>query len=93
MIDYSVPSDFEIRTLKDISKLNQLNPEHKITEIYGQVTDGYIKSSGRMVSMLKTVSINSFGDYLAECRKRGIQFNYTINASCMSLSLIHISIC
>lgn len=84
MIDYSVPSDFEIRTLKDISKLNQLNPEHKITEIYGQVTDGYIKSSGRMVSMLKTVSINSFGDYLAECRKRGIQFNYTINASCMS---------
>jgi len=83
-IDYSIPSDFEIKTLEDISKLNRLYHGHKVTEIYGQVTDGYIKNSGRMLSMLKTISINSFGDYLTECHKRGIKFNYTINASCMS---------
>jgi len=84
MICYSLPSDFEIQTLESIIKLNRLNPEHKITEIYGQATDGYIKNSGRMLSMLTKVSINSFGDYVAECHKHGIQFNYTINASCMS---------
>jgi collagenase-like PrtC family protease len=83
MINFSVPSDFTLESLKLFHKSNQTHPKHQISEVYGQVTECDFASSGRMGGSLPKVSFAELEDYIKQCNQYNINFNYTINPSCI----------
>lgn len=83
MLFFSVPADFRLSTLQQIEKTNKRYSDRKVAEVYGQITKGSITASGRMPDHLPQIGIEQLETYIRQCKKYGIQFNYTLNASCM----------
>ncbi len=83
MLQFSIPADFSPWTLQKIYELNHHYTDRKVTEVYGQITTGYIKASGRNPDELPKIDLNKLTEYIRQCHKYGIEFNYTLNASCM----------
>lgn len=83
MIYFSIPSDFKKETLNKIHEFNQNCKGFRIDEVYGQLTVGEILSSGRIVHDLPRANINMLRNYIGLCSKYNIDFNYTLNSSCM----------
>ncbi|QUI21831.1 U32 family peptidase [Vallitalea pronyensis] len=83
MYYFSIPSDFNIQTLKKIEAINSKSRKFNVSEVYGQITEGEFISSGRMVSMLPQMSLASLKNYMMYCKKYNINFNYVFNPSCM----------
>ena len=80
---FSIPADFRMETLDMLADINCQYPLAKVSECYGQVTNNYIRASGRDVSTLPEVDMRTLEAYVAYCNKVGIVFNYTLNPSCM----------
>lgn len=81
---FSIPTDFKMDTLYKIDEMNQKYKDSKVAEVYGQITDTKIISSGRPINDIPVVKFDSLANYIKECEKRNINFNYTLNSSCMS---------
>jgi len=83
MVNFSVPADFTESSLINYYKLNEKYRGKKITEVYGQITTGKVTASGRMTISLPQITMKHLSHYIKACKKYGIEFNYTLNSSCM----------
>lgn len=83
MIFFSVPADFNESTLEKFDQLNGQYTDRRINEVYGQLTTGDITASGRMTNSLPQVNLIQLKRYIRSCEKHKIDFNYTLNASCL----------
>ena len=81
---FSIPSDYKLNTLDLLTELNQKHIDSKVAEVYGQVTDSKIMSSGRPIKDIPSAKMDELSEYVNKCEQGGISFNYTLNSSCMS---------
>ncbi|MDR1769429.1 MAG: U32 family peptidase [Hungatella sp.] len=81
---FTIPADFRKSTLEIYEEFNDKYPMAKIVETYGQMVEGKLTQSGRMCESLPQVGIKELEDYVAYSQKKGMGFNYTFNASCIS---------
>lgn len=79
---FSVPADFEIKSIEKYEQINERNKDAVVRETYGQLTEGYIHNSGRATGIIPDVSMHDLEKYVDFSLNRGIDFNYTINAAC-----------
>lgn len=80
---FSIPADFSLDNLHKIHDLNQKYEDSFVDELYGQITDAPILESGRVTSTIPQVTFKELEQYVKECNKYKIKFNYTLNPSCM----------
>lgn len=80
---YSVPSDFKKSTIDAFDKLNKKYADSKITEVYGQITGENGWGSGRSADSVPEADMESLKAYSYYAGSKRIQFNYTLNATCM----------
>ena len=74
-ISFDLGCNFD-RQLFDL--VDQYDKKHAITSFYGKLKhDGL--PGGRTASIIPDFTLEQLEDYLKECRKRGIDFNYLIN--------------
>lgn len=84
MIYMNVPADFRVDTLNQFDRLNQKYSDAKISETYGQVSVGAgDMGSGRPADLLPKADWIALENYIAASKKYGIDFNYTMNATCL----------
>ena len=81
---FTVPADFRESTLEKYEEFNKNYPKAKVVETYGQMVEGKLVQSGRMCESLPQVGLKELEYYVTCSQKKGIGFNYTFNASCMS---------
>ena len=81
---YSVPADFKTETLDRYCELGDKYPDCKVIETYGQITIGNFLGSGRAGDLIPEVDLDELSTYVVNSKKRGIDFNYTLNATCLS---------
>lgn len=80
---FSVPADFKTATIDRFVELHQKYPDARVLETYGQVTIGNVFGSGRSADCLPTVDITTLKEYIDYAKSKGVDFSYTVNASCM----------
>lgn len=80
---YSIPADFSGESVKRLSELNQKYSDARVAEVYGQMTLNNIWGSGRTVNELNAVGLIELERYNNLLQKSGIDFNYTLNGTCM----------
>jgi len=80
---YSVPADFKKETIDAYDRLNHAYADSRVIETYGNITIGNEIESGRPVDILPQVDLTGLQYYVDYSKQRGIDFNYTINASYM----------
>jgi hypothetical protein len=80
---YSLPADFKKETIDAYHRLNQAYPDTRVLETYGNITINNPLESGRPVDILPAVNLTGLQRYVEYSGERGIDFNYTINASYM----------
>lgn len=80
---YCLPADFKTETIDAYHLLNQAYPDAAVLETYGNITIGNGLESGRPADILPQVDINHLRNYIEYSAEKGIDFNYTINASYM----------
>lgn len=80
---FSMPADFKTTTIDRYHELNQRYSDSKITETYGQLTVGSVVNSGRAIGMISEVGYNALVKYVNYSKQKDIEFNYTLNPSCM----------
>ena len=81
---FCMPSDFKFRTIDAFQELNEKYEDSKVFETYGQMAPETIFGSCRVSRQLPEVGRDALEKYVAYCRNKGIEFNYVINATCMS---------
>lgn len=81
---YSLPADFQKKTIDLYAALNQQYADKKIEETYGQITIGANFSSGRYISELPRIDMHQLSEYIEYSYEKGIGFNYTLNAPFMN---------
>ncbi len=80
---FSIPSDFDKGTVDKLERLNRSYKEAKVVETYGNITLKNFLGSGRSVELLPGIDLDRLQDYISYSRAKGIDFNYTLNASHM----------
>jgi collagenase-like PrtC family protease len=81
---FSIPADFKNETLDRYQELNSKYQDSKLIETYGQVTDFDLFNSGRARELLPDIDIKQLESYVKYSKDRKIEFNYTLNPSCMN---------
>lgn len=79
---FSMPADFKEETINEYEELNHMNENMVIRETYGQVTEGYLHMSGRAKDTIFQIGMKDLEKYVEFSKKRGMEFNYTLNAAC-----------
>jgi len=80
---FNVPADFKNATIDKYDRLNNMYKDSKVFEIYGQITVGNLYGSGRPCDMIPKVDMSTLENHVAYARQRGIDFSYTLNATCL----------
>jgi len=80
---FSVPADFKKETIDRYAQLNEKYPDSRVLETFGNITVGNSWGSGRTINLLPKAGIEQLLEYANYSRERGIDFNYTLNASFM----------
>ena len=80
---FSVPADFKCETLEKYNILNKQYEHSCVSETYGSITVGSICGSGRSASELPVINLKDLETYLDYSSRKGINFNYTMNAPFM----------
>lgn len=80
---YSVPADFKKETIDAYHRLHKEYNDSRVVETYGNITIANELESGRPVDILPETDINGLQQYIDYSRQKGIDFNYTLNASYM----------
>ncbi len=84
---FSVPADFRTETIDRYAELNKRYTDSSVVvETYGNATVGLPAYSGRPPRSIPPMNIERLREYISYCRDRGIDFNYTFNASCLGNS-------
>lgn len=83
MKKFTMPSDFKKETIDQYYLINDKYADARIIETYGQMTELNLKYSGRSSELLPTMDYSRLEEYVNYSLNRGIEFNYTLNASCM----------
>jgi collagenase-like PrtC family protease len=78
---YDIPADFKKESIDKYEAINKTYNDSKIFETYGNLTVGNCFGSGRPTNLLPDVNIDDLYDYIRYSKQKGINFNYTINAS------------
>lgn len=81
---FCMPADFKSETIDLYKNLNDNYVDFKVTETYGQLTEDFSFTSGRLTKEIPSVGKKQFKLYVQYSRDKNIDFNYTLNASCMS---------
>ena len=79
-----MPSNFNKESILQYAELNVKYSPNKVIETYGQATSAEITASGRPIEALQPISLNELEKYVSYSKKHDINFNYTINPSCIS---------
>ena len=79
---FSVPADFRTGTIDRLAELNASHQDAAVSETYGCATWGGFSGSGRRSPYLPPVDLRHLEKYVGYAASRGIDFNYTLNASC-----------
>ncbi len=75
IISFDVGTNFDYRIFDIIKKYDK---KHSITNLYGKLRrDGL--PGGRTAAIVPDFSMDQFKDYLKECQKNNLTFNYLIN--------------
>lgn len=80
---FSVPADFKKETIDAYYRLHQVYKDARVLETYGSVTIANEMESGRPVDILPKVDLTGLRHYIEYSKQKGIDFNYTLNASYM----------
>ncbi len=81
---FSIPADFRVESIDQISRLNEKYADKaKIKEVYGQITIGNLAGSGRANDLLPQVDFSLLEKHIKKLNEQNISFNYTFNATCM----------
>ncbi|MBS5081638.1 MAG: U32 family peptidase [Clostridiales bacterium] len=80
---FNVPADFKNATIDEYCKLNEKYSDSQVYEVYGQLTDQNFLGSGRPMDMIPKVDWNKLEKYVSYANSKNIQFNYTMNATCL----------
>ncbi len=75
--DVGTNFDYEI-----INVIKQNDHDHRIKTLYGKLKNDGLPG-GRASSVIADFTMNQLGEYVEECRKNGLSFNYLINPLCM----------
>lgn len=81
---FCMPSDFKNETIDKYCEINNRYHHSKIIETFGQLAPDTVFGSCRYPRGLPEVDIHKLEDYVKYCSEKGIEFNYVINATCMS---------
>ncbi|MCL6589468.1 MAG: U32 family peptidase [Firmicutes bacterium] len=81
---FIMPADFKTETLDKYDELNKNYNDSKVIETYGQISLGTFFESGRNILEVPKVDFDRLKSYVEYSRKKGIDFNYTFNASYMN---------
>ncbi len=81
---YNIPADFKKETIDRYDELNKAYKDSKVIETYGQITIGNPIGSGRAYDLIPKIDISKLKDYISYSKSKGIGFNYTLNATCIS---------
>lgn len=83
MKKYSIPADFNVNDIARLHELNNNGLGSAVTETYGQVTVNG-NNSGRSLDVLPPIGLNQLEKYVKQLTEHDIDFNYTLNSSCLS---------
>ena len=78
---FSMPADFKSATIDAYDALNRKYSSARVMETYGNITRNNTFESGRPVNLLPDVDLGHLREYIDYSSRRGIDFNYTLNAS------------
>jgi len=78
---FCLPADFNTRTIDNYHALNRIYTDSKVCETYGNITINNFFGSGRSADMLPRLDLRQLAAYIDYSKQRGIDFNYTVNAS------------
>ncbi|MFA8435572.1 MAG: U32 family peptidase [Marinifilaceae bacterium] len=78
---FSIPADYNKRTIDRLNELNTKYSSSQIIETYGNITIGNIFGSGRSYCQLPNLDLYTLAEYVKYSQDRGIDFNYTFNSS------------
>lgn len=81
---FCMPSDFKNETIDKYVEINNKYNHSRILETYGQLAPDTVFGSCRSPRGLPAVDRNKLENYVGYCKDKGIEFNYIINATCMS---------
>lgn len=81
---FNIPADFKTATVDAYERLNDTYHDSKVIETYGQITVNNAYGSGRPSDLIPKIDLNALEKYVNYSRKKGIDFNYTLNAICLS---------
>lgn len=80
---FSLPADFKTETIDKYDQCNQKYADSVVTETYGQLTVGNVLNSGRVIEVLPEIDYKKLETFFNYSRKKGIDFDYTLNPACM----------
>jgi collagenase-like PrtC family protease len=80
---FSMPADFRTETIDRYAELNSTSAHSAVAEVYGQATVGAMSRSGRNSALLPAIDLRALQLYVQYCHSRHIDFNYTLNPSCL----------
>lgn len=81
---FCMPSDFKNETIDEYHEINNKYKHSKIAETFGQLAPDTVFGSCRSPGSLPEVDRHRLEDYVRFSNEKGIEFNYVINATCMS---------
>lgn len=81
---FCMPSDFKNETIDKYYEINNKYEYSKIIETFGQLAPDTVFGSCRSPRGLPEVDMHKLEDYVRYCSEKDIEFNYVINATCMS---------
>lgn len=84
MRKYSVPADFDTKTIDAYHDLNTKFENSKVIQTYGQLTGENSYGSGRVESDLPSVALEDLKRYIDYSHSKNICFNYTFNATSLN---------
>lgn len=80
---FIAPADFKKETIDGYDRLNHMYEDSKVIETYGNITIGNTLENGRYYKHTPKIDIKGLEDYVKYSSSKGIEFNYTLNGSCM----------
>jgi collagenase-like PrtC family protease len=81
---FCMPSDFKNETIDKYNEINNKYNHSKVIETFGQLAPDTVFGSCRGPKGLPEVDRHRLEDYVKYCNGKGIDFDYVINATCMS---------
>jgi collagenase-like PrtC family protease len=79
MLTFSVATNWDNNLIREIETLD---PEHKVTEIFGKLASDFV-GGARPTYVLPFISKKKASGHIKLVKDTGRQFNYPLNASCM----------